>query len=48
VLGDPGRQDRQREAAGDDEDDRGEVGDLVQVRATLPAEETAKFFPRRS
>jgi hypothetical protein len=38
VVGDPRRQDRQREAAGDDEDDRGEVGDLVQVRATLPAD----------
>jgi hypothetical protein len=47
VLGDPGRQDRQREAAGDDEDDRGEVGDLVQGRATLPAEETLKFLARR-
>jgi hypothetical protein len=48
VLGDPGRQDRQREAAGDDEDDRGEIGDLVQVRATLPVEEAAKFLARRS
>jgi hypothetical protein len=35
VVGDPRREDREREAPGDDEDDGGEVGDLVQVDATL-------------